>query len=137
MVPLNRLADDVTNFQAMRFCPMSALSLNKVIEKTKRLPGAESVDFSYITEDLIASDANATHVEFLGREAALTTYYGNNARYGAWTDGNGTTWQGYYFDWAPNDACGSTRIWFCSVDWHHTYLGKCPNGREKWSFTYG
>lgn len=103
--------------------------------------GVDDADFSYFTEELAKSDAS------LGPEAEVPTgdsatasiLYGNNARYGS-RDINGTTYQVYYFEHGGNytaesDACGMRYTAWARADvWHHQYLGKCPNKREKWCF---
>jgi hypothetical protein len=107
-------------------------------DAARRLFGTDAVDFGYITEELLASDAK------LGPETEVSagagTVYGNNARYGARVI-NGETCQVYVFEYGgnytnPGDACGTSYTAWARQDiWHHTYLGDCPSGREKWSFS--
>ena len=116
---------------------------NKTLQEDARVSfGTDGADFSYITEDLVRSDAA------LGPEAEVSSgpqvlaavLYGNNVRYGSRVI-NGTTYQVYYFEHGgtytnSNDACGNKLTAWARQDvWHHTYLGKCPSGREKWSFS--
>lgn len=99
-------------------------------------------DLSYITKEIVDADNKRNTAEPFGDNKSLTAtvWYGNNARYGARTV-DGVTYQGYWFE---NDGaatlggiCSEKATGFVTVDWHHKYLGKCPNGREKWSFTFG
>jgi len=113
------------------------LTVSVVKQKTRELLGGDDIDYGYITDDLVQKDsALGPEVELKGDKAINTVYIGNNPRYGA-MDINGTTYQGYFFDYAPGDPCGSSHVWFVTVDWHHNYVGKCPNGREQWTFTFG
>jgi hypothetical protein len=114
----------------------------KLQENAKDFFGTDIADFSYITDDLMKSDAAlGPEAEVSsGSQAVAEVLYGNNARYGSRVI-NGTTYQVYYFEHGgtftnSNDACGTTYTAWARQDvWHHKYLGKCPNQREKWSFS--
>ena len=104
--------------------------------------GVDNVDFSYFTEERKKADASlGPEAQVRSSEAAAAAVlYGNNARYGARVI-NGTTYQVYYFEHGGTytnvaDACGTQYTAWARQDlWHHKYLGKCPSGREKWSFS--
>lgn len=118
------------------------LTLEEVVAKTRDLLG-DGVDFSYITQELVDGDnaePDSRIVEAANKGIDRATCWGNNARYGARTVG-GVTYQGYWFDsgtnqnWPPlSHACGSGHRHFVTINVHHTMLGTCPNGREKWRF---
>jgi hypothetical protein len=112
-------------------------------QKTREILG-EDIDYGYITDDLVAEDAESPddmEVRSVGKNVDLVVWYGNNARYGTRVI-NGQTYSVYYFDHGgsvtnANLACGNRvrGAWVRMDMWHHRYLGKCPNGREKWSFS--
>ena len=120
----------------------ASLDAAAIRSKTIELLGKPDIDVSLITEESVAADsARAEATPFADDSLALkTVWYGNNARYGARVV-NGVTYQGYWFE---NDgqasgpgACSTAYTGFVTVNWHHAYLGKCPSGRERWSFTLG
>lgn len=116
------------------------MSIDEHIEETKRRLGEEGVNFDYLTDELISQDAERDEAKPFGSDDDVqtnTVWYGNNARYGARTVG-GVTYQGYWFENDCNggpDGCSIRCTGFVTVRWHHRYLGRCPNGRERWSFT--
>lgn len=116
------------------------MNAKQIKEKTAELLSVSVDKLDYITEESVAADNALGDDANVGVDAALKTLYGNNTRYGARVV-DGQTRQCYYFDHGgdyqnPNDACGSaTTAWALTDLWHHTKIGMCPNGREKWSFS--
>ena len=100
----------------------------------------EGPDYSYITDELVAQDAarNDDPRPFGKDDAAVnTTWYGNNARYGA-REVDGVTYQGYWFEndgYGNPDGCSTAYTGFVTVNWNHQYLGVCQSGRERWAFS--
>lgn len=114
-------------------------TIEEIRQTTADMLGVSNDSLDYITVESILADEKLGDDLQVGQDVAAATLYGNNARYGARVI-NGTTYQVYYFEHGgdyqnANDACGTAYTAWARQDvWHHTYLGKCPNGREKWSF---
>lgn len=111
----------------------------QILTETKRLYGDVDADFSFITDDLIASDSNlpdANMVE-IKEGPEFSSIFGNNMRYGTRTI-NGQNYSVYYFESGPNGSqdqvCFVSHTWFAVMNgWHHNYIGRCGN-REAFRF---
>ena len=118
----------------------NSLTVDSVREETKKLLGRDDINYDYITDETVAADAALGDESALDTDDTITTYYGNNARYGLVTI-NGVNKQVYFFNNGDQQAsqgnmCGTSWTLYLLTDyWHHNYLGKCGNGRESWSFT--
>jgi hypothetical protein len=116
------------------------MNVEEVLRRTLQELGQSGADFSYITEELVRSDyQDLEKFKPLDVGAANEIVYGNNPRYGAWLNPmTNIVEQGY---WADHDGdysrstCGTGAFSFFNSSFHHTYLGRCKDGRELWQFS--
>jgi hypothetical protein len=127
---------------------MIKLTKEEVLKQTSETLKQSELNLDYITQVLVDSDGDHTEGSDTStsndEESVLLTLYGNNARTSIRII-NGVNWNVYYYEYgdatssAPtsnrNLACGIGKtFWLKLQDWHHTYDGKCPSGRERWRF---
>lgn len=113
----------------------SIMSAEECREATRKLFGDE-IDYSYITDELIAADAKLGDEVIMEKSAEFTEYYGNNPRSQNRVV-NGVSVPGTLLDYDGNghyssEACGSRSSgWFNANIFVQEFQGTCPNGKFK------
>lgn len=110
----------------------SIMSAEECREATRKLFGDE-IDYSYITDELLADDAKNGDDVIVQKSAEFRDYYGNNPRLEDRVI-NGVRIRGTLVNYDGNGSigygCGSSNSgWFNPNEWVQESFGTCPNGR--------